>query len=85
MAKYDDFGRPIYETAEEYLKGANDVIKNPSSLHKVEAEDGDDCYYLYSTNEFVVVSPEGEIRTYFKPDDGISYFNRQMITVYHFW
>ncbi len=71
----DEFG---YNTPEEYLKGANDVINNPSALHKVQAEDGDDCYYLQSTNEFVVVSPDGNIKTYFKPDDGIEYFNRQM-------
>ncbi len=71
-----------YTTKEEYLQGANDVINNPSSLHKYEAEDGDDCYYLQATNEFVVVSPEGEIRTYFKPDDGVAYFNRQMKTVF---
>lgn len=70
-----------YTTKEEYLQGANDVINNPSSLHKYEAEDGDDCYYLQATNEFVVVSLEGEIRTYFKPDDGVAYFNRQMKTV----
>ncbi len=75
----DEFG---YNNPEEYLKGANDVINNPNSLHRNEAEDGDDCYYLQSTNEFVVVSPEGEIRTYFKPDDGIAYFNRQQKTVY---
>ncbi|MBO5896351.1 MAG: zinc-ribbon domain containing protein [Clostridia bacterium] len=74
-----------YKTKEDYLQGANNVIKNPSALHKLEAEDGDDCYYLQATNEFVVVSPDGVIRTYFRPDDGIEYFNRQMITVYHFW
>ena len=74
-----------YKTKEDYLQGANNVIKNPSVLHKLETEDGDDCYYLQATNEFVVVSPEGVIRTYFRPDDGVEYFNRQMITVYHFW
>ncbi len=74
-----------YATKEEYLQGANEVINNPSSLHKYEAEDGDDCYYLQSTNEFVVVSPDGTIRTYFKPDDGVAYFNRQQKIVYHFW
>ncbi len=78
-----------YTTKEEYLQGANDVINNPSVLHKVQ-NDGDDCYYLKSTDEFVVVSPEGNIRTYFRPGDGnstdgLEYFNRQMKTVYHFW
>ena len=30
-----------------------------------------------STNEFVIVSTDGYIRTYFKPSDGIEYFKRQ--------
>lgn len=36
-----------------------------------------DVYYVESTNEFVIVSTDGYIRTYFKPDAGISYYNRQ--------
>lgn len=66
-----------YETAEEYLAGANRVINDPNSLYKIEAEDGDHIYYLESTNEFVVVSTDGYIRTYFRPSAGIDYFNRQ--------
>lgn len=66
-----------YENADEYLAGANRVINDPSSLHKTESEDGDYIYYLESTNEFVVVSTDGYIRTYFKPSAGIDYYNRQ--------
>ncbi|MBE5954719.1 MAG: hypothetical protein E7257_11310 [Lachnospiraceae bacterium] len=66
-----------YETAEEYLAGANRVINDPNSLYKTEAEDGDHIYYLESTNEFVVLATDGYIRTYFKPSAGIDYFNRQ--------
>lgn len=66
-----------YATEEEYLTGANNVIENPNALHKLEAEDGDDVYYVESTNEFVIVSTDGYIRTYFRPDSGIDYFNRQ--------
>lgn len=60
-----------------YLDAANKVIINPDALHKFEAEDGDDVYYVEATNEFVVVSRDGYIRTYFNPSDGIDYFNRQ--------
>ena len=63
-----------YETPEEYAEGANKVINNKNSLHKTEAEDGDDVYYLEETNEFVIVSTDGYIRTYFKPTQGIDYF-----------
>lgn len=66
-----------YATEEEYLMGANNVIGNPNALHKLEAEDGDDVYYVESTNEFVIVSTDGYIRTYFKPNGGIDYYNRQ--------
>lgn len=66
-----------YASADEYLAGANRVVASPEALHKLEAEDGDDVYYLESTNEFVIVSTDGYLRTYFKPDDGKAYFDRQ--------
>ena len=66
-----------YETAEQYLEGANRVVQDPAALHKLEAEDGDDVYYLEETNEFVIASKDGYIRTYFKPSRGIDYYNRQ--------
>ena len=53
------------------------MIGNPDSLHKLEKEDGDDIYYLEETNEFVVVSTDGYIRTYFCPDAGKKYFDKQ--------
>lgn len=66
-----------YTTTQQYLEGANKVINADKVLHKLEAEDGDDVYYLESTNELVIVSTDGYIRTYFKPTDGIAYYNRQ--------
>ena len=66
-----------FASAEEYTAAANRVISDPASLHKKEQEDGDDVYYLEKTNDFVIVSTDGYIRTYFRPDDGIDYFNRQ--------
>ncbi len=54
---FDKHGNEFdYATKEEYLEGANRVIQSPDALHKIEAEDGDDIYYLEETNEFVVVS-----------------------------
>lgn len=66
-----------YVTKEEYLEGANRVIANKNSLHKLEKEDGDDVYYLEETNEFVIVSTDGYLRTYFKPSAGKKYYDRQ--------
>lgn len=72
-----------YTTPEQYLQGAIRVIENPASLKKTEA-DGDYVYYLKSSNEIVFVTPYGVIRTYFKPDDGIEYFNRTQVLILGF-
>ena len=66
-----------FATEEEYQKAASDVANNPDSLHKLEKDDGDDVYYLEETNEFVVISVDGFIRTYFCPDSGKKYFDKQ--------
>lgn len=70
----DEFG---YSTAADYEAGASSVINDPSSLYKTEAEDGDGVYYIEETNEFVILSTDGYIRTYFRPSAGKKYFDRQ--------
>ena len=69
--------KDYHTTKEDYLEGANEVVTSASSKHKQEAEDGDDIYYDAENNEIVFVSKDGYIRTYFKPSDGIEYYNRQ--------
>lgn len=64
-----------YDSADDYQAGANAVISNPNALHKTQAEDGDDVYFLKKTGEFVVVSQQGYIRTYFIADE--DYYDRQ--------
>ncbi|MCM1264204.1 MAG: zinc-ribbon domain containing protein [Butyrivibrio sp.] len=66
-----------FSSSAEYQMAANAVVNNENSLHKLEAEDGDDVYYLVETNDFVIVSTDGYIRTYFRPDGGINYYNKQ--------
>ncbi len=66
-----------FASASEYEAAAAAVVLNPNALHKTEKEDGDDVYYIETTNEFVVVSTDGYIRTYFCPDSGIKYYNKQ--------
>ena len=84
--RYDDLLQSHYKkhgqymgfnSPEEYLAAANAVISNPEALTKTEKEDGDMVYYVEDTNEFVVLSTDGYIRTYFNPDSGKSYFDRQ--------
>ncbi|HNX63857.1 MAG TPA: zinc-ribbon domain containing protein [Oscillospiraceae bacterium] len=66
-----------FSSAQEYEEAAGNVVTSSDSLHKTEKEDGDDIYYNESTNEFVIISTDGYIRTYFYPDDGKEYFDRQ--------
>ncbi len=66
-----------FETVEDYIEAANKVISNPDALHKLEAEDNDHIYFIEETNEFVVLSQDGYIRTYYIANGGIDYYNRQ--------
>ena len=66
-----------FDSAKSYEEAANEIINHPDTLHKIEEEDGDDVYYLEENNGFVIVSIDGYIRTFFYPDDGLDYFNRQ--------
>lgn len=66
-----------YASTEEYLAAANAVVADPSVLHKKQAEDGDDVYFLPKSNDLVIVSTDGYIRTYFRPEDGMEYYQRQ--------
>lgn len=75
---FEKHGREMgFGSPEEYLAGANATIQNSNVLHKTEKEDGDDVYYVEATNDLVIVSADGYIRTYFRPEDGIAYYNRQ--------
>lgn len=75
---YKKHGKEMgFQSAKEYEKAASDVINNPAALYKTEAEDGDGVYYVEGTNEFVILSTDGYIRTYFCPDSGKKYFDKQ--------
>ena len=56
---------------------AHDRRRRRQSVLGHEKDDGDDIYYLERTNELVIVSTDGYIRTYFRPDSGIKYYNKQ--------
>lgn len=66
-----------FASPEEYETAASAVIQSPEALYKTEKEDGDGVYYIEATNEFAVLSTDGYIRTYFLPDAGKKYFDRQ--------
>ena len=75
---YEKHGKEMgFDSAHSYEAAANEVINHPDTLHRIDEEDGDDVYYLEENNGFVIVSIDGYIRTFFYPDDGLDYFNRQ--------
>lgn len=65
-----------FATAEDYEQRACDIINDPNALYKVEKEDGDGVYFIEDTNEFVVLSTDKYIRTYYICS-GRDYFDRQ--------
>ena len=75
---YDKHGIEMgFESAEAYAEAANLVIHHPDVLWKTEKEDGDFCFFLEETGDFVVLSTDGYIRTYFRPGSGKKYFDKQ--------
>ena len=75
---YDKHGKEMgFKSAADYEKAASDVVNNPAALTKIEKEDGDYVYYVEDTNEFVIVSTDGYLRTYFLPSAGKKYYDRQ--------
>lgn len=80
QSHYEKHGEEFGDISkEEYLIMANSLIQDETGevMTKLEKEDNDTIYYKVETNEFLVLSTDGYIRTYFRPDDGIDYFNRQ--------
>lgn len=71
----DEFGSI---TQEQYLQLANELIfSDADTVLTKYADDGDFMYFDTATGYFLVLSPDDYIRTFFVPDDGIDYWNRQ--------
>ena len=65
-------------TQEQYLDQVNALMQsqNEEVLTKTRSN-GDVMFYRETTNEFAVKTVKNVIKTYFKPSDGIAYYNRQ--------
>jgi filamentous hemagglutinin len=62
----------------DYVREANAFVHRPppGTLAKHDAH-GDTLFYQPSTDTFAVMDSRGEPRTFFKPDNGYAYWNRQ--------
>jgi hypothetical protein len=76
VTKLGEFGNI---TKEQYLERAKKLTESKPGgniLMKIRPN-GDKIYYNKVTNELAVKASDGNIKTYFKPTDGIKYFNKQ--------
>ena len=65
---------------QDYLERANVFADLPLSedIVQLTRSDGSISKYCFSTNEFVVVTADGNIRTYFKPKTKEAYWNEEL-------
>jgi hypothetical protein len=66
-----------YRTPVEYLRGARDLVGR-EGVQTFTRTNGDKLFYDAARNEFAVVKPDGVLRTYFRPQDGIDYWTTQI-------
>ncbi len=68
LEKYEKYGRKMeYNSAEEYLAGANSVIRNPEAVHKKDKDNEVDFFYIKDTGDLVTVSADGYIDDFYRP------------------
>lgn len=69
---------PEFHNAREYEDGALRFVTHPPPGTLTKTNDrGDTLYYQPSTNTFAVKDSSGEPRTFFRPDNGRAYWDRQ--------
>jgi pyocin large subunit-like protein len=79
-AHWQKHGRefPEFHSAEDYERGALRFVTNPPpGTLKKSRENGDTLYYDPATNTFAVKDRSGEPRTFFRPNNGRAYWDRQ--------
>lgn len=69
---------PEIHSAQDYERAAQSFVAAPPSgtLTKHRAN-GDTLFYDPATNTFAVADPDGEPRTFFRPNSGRAYWERQ--------
>ena len=65
-----------FKTQAEYLRAAQTLVLGGPGVETYQ-RGGDTLYFREATGEFAVVSERNVLRTYFKPDDGRRYWERQ--------
>ena len=69
---------PEFRNAHEYAAGALRFVSHPPPGALTKSRDnGDTLFYDPNTNTFAVKDRRGEPRTFFRPDSGRAYWDRQ--------
>jgi pyocin large subunit-like protein len=69
---------PEERTEMDYVRAANAFVHRPPAGTLIKHDPrGDTLFYQPSTDTFAVMDAAGEPRTFFKPDSGMAYWNRQ--------
>lgn len=63
----------------EYIALANELVnaKDTDDIERIVRSDESTAIYRFSTNDFLVITKDGYIRTFFKPDDGKAYWREE--------
>ena len=63
----------------EYITLANELVnaKDTDDIERIVRSDESTAIYRFSTNDFLVITKDGYIRTFFKPDDGEAYWREE--------
>lgn len=63
----------------EYTALANELVnaKDTDDIERIVRSDESTAIYRFSTNDFLVITKDGYIRTFFKPDDGEAYWREE--------
>ena len=63
----------------EYIALANELVnaKDTDDIERIVRSDESTAIYRFSTNDFLVITKDGSIRTFFKPDDGEAYWREE--------
>ena len=71
-----DFGAA---SAEDYLRMAQSLRDRPAggAVHEMVRSDGVTCRFDEASGAFLAFNSDGTIRTFFKPGEGMRYFERQ--------
>ena len=69
--------RPVCRRSVCHVSLGQRILAAAGKAEYGSAEDGDGVYYIEDTNEFVILSTDGYIRTYFRPSGGKKYFDKQ--------